>query len=316
MKYKSYLILFFAFFCCFFTTQVFATRVIVGDTASTSNDYNPFYSAYDYVYEANLYLLEELPASFTIYRLDWYNYYAELTTLSNVKIYLKNVTFDTIPVQDWTTIKSSATLVYSGSITFAGLGWGGVNLSSTFSYNSSYNLLMLTEMTAGSGGGSYKYSSLQPQTHGRLSQDGSAPTDPFYGSNDRVNIMLSNNAAPDAPEIDTPTVDEIYVTSFIAKWICPGAATNYRLDVSTDSAFGSFVTGFNNKSCGNVASCSVTGLTQNTTYYYRVRAYNSYGTSASSQIAMIRTYTTPEAPAPLPATNGRYNKFHSKLDKD
>ena len=217
--YKKIINLIIIFFLAilFFSQTVSATRVIVGDTASTNYDYNPFYSGYDYVYEANLYLLEELPASFTIYRLDWYNYYAGPTTLSSVKIYLKNVSFDTIPEQDWTTIKSSATLVYSGSITFAGKGWGGVNLSSTFSYNSSYNLLMLTEMTSSSGGGLYTYSNLQPATHGRLNENGAAPTGTFYGYNDRVNIMLSNNVAPEAPEPDTPTVDEIHVTNFIAK---------------------------------------------------------------------------------------------------
>jgi hypothetical protein len=71
-------------------------------------------------------------------------------------------------------------------------------------------------------------------------------------------------------------------SSFTANWSASAGATGYYLDVSTSSTFASFVTGFNNLSVSNVVTYSVTGLTHSTTYYYRVRAQNSCGTSISS----------------------------------
>jgi phosphodiesterase/alkaline phosphatase D-like protein len=71
-------------------------------------------------------------------------------------------------------------------------------------------------------------------------------------------------------------------TSFSANWNTTLGATGYFLDVASDLAFTTFVSGFNNLSVGNVLTYTVTGLTPTTTYYYRVRASNSSGTSGNS----------------------------------
>jgi transcriptional regulator CtsR len=52
----------------------------------------------------------------------------------------------------------------------------------------------------------------------------------------------------------------------------------------------------------NVTSYSDTGLSNNTTYYYRVRAYNSAGNSAYSNEASATTGTVPSAPSNLTVT--------------
>lgn len=52
----------------------------------------------------------------------------------------------------------------------------------------------------------------------------------------------------------------------------------------------------------NVTSYSDTGLSDNTTYYYRVRAYNSAGNSAYSNEASATTGTVPSAPSNLTIT--------------
>jgi len=57
-----------------------------------------------------------------------------------------------------------------------------------------------------------------------------------------------------------------------ANWNAYTDATNYYLDVSTNALFSSFVAGYNNRSVGNVTSHEINGLTENTQYYYRVRA--------------------------------------------
>ena len=65
----------------------------------------------------------------------------------------------------------------------------------------------------------------------------------------------------------------IAATSFTANWTAPAIGTvdnNYRLDVSISSTFASAISGSPFTVAGT--SYSVTGLSQSTTYYYRVRA--------------------------------------------
>ncbi len=85
-------------------------------------------------------------------------------------------------------------------------------------------------------------------------------------------------------------------TGFTAEWSRVTHATGYYIDVATDSAFTSFVSGYQNLDVGTPTSVAVTGLTVDTTYYYRVRAYNSAGTSANSNTITV-TVLTPVAPA-------------------
>ena len=66
-------------------------------------------------------------------------------------------------------------------------------------------------------------------------------------------------------------------------------ATNYRLDVSTSNSFTNYVPGYNNLDVGNTTSYPVTGLSPNTTYYYRVRTYNGCATSANSNVKSVQT---------------------------
>jgi len=59
--------------------------------------------------------------------------------------------------------------------------------------------------------------------------------------------------------------------------------------VSTSSTFVTYVPGYQNLDVGSVTSRSVTGLTPNTNYYYRVRAYNVGGTSPNSNVIRVKT---------------------------
>ena len=80
----------------------------------------------------------------------------------------------------------------------------------------------------------------------------------------------------------------VQTTSFSANWGAVAGATGYRLDVATDSGFTAFVTGYNNLNVGNVTTYSVnSNITDNTTYYYRLRAYNGSANSASSNTISV-----------------------------
>jgi len=75
--------------------------------------------------------------------------------------------------------------------------------------------------------------------------------------------------------------------SFMANWNSSAGATGYRLDVSTNSLFGSFVSGYQDLDVGNVLSWNVSGLSGSPTNYYRVRAYNTNGTSGNSTTIVV-----------------------------
>jgi hypothetical protein len=105
------------------------------------------------------------------------------------------------------------------------------------------------------------------------------------GTGPSQTLAITVNPLPSAPTANNAT--GISTTSFTANWNSVPVATGYYLDVSTDAGFSSFVPGYNNLNVGNVTSYNVSGLTTCGTYYYRVRAYNTCGISANSNIISV-----------------------------
>lgn len=81
----------------------------------------------------------------------------------------------------------------------------------------------------------------------------------------------------------------VTASGFRANWFERPTATGYRLDVSTEFNFTSFVPGYNNKFTGNELFHDVVGLEPGVTYYYRIRAYNLAGTSDQSNRITVGT---------------------------
>jgi len=122
----------------------------------------------------------------------------------------------------------------------------------------------------------------QPQRWKHVSgreEDVQAP--PIYRSPSAVQANPSDISRSSIPVISTGS-------TFFARWASASAATGYRLDVSQQESFNSYVDGYRDLDVGNMTGRVVTGLSPGTKYYYRVRAYNAAGTSADSQ-AMVGT---------------------------
>jgi hypothetical protein len=81
-------------------------------------------------------------------------------------------------------------------------------------------------------------------------------------------------------------------SSFMATWEPVSGAKGYLLDVSTSSAFDSYVDGYHDLDVGDTTGRVVTGLNRNTTYYYRVRGYDVAGAAGYMQTMSIATEST------------------------
>ncbi|MBU1012090.1 MAG: fibronectin type III domain-containing protein, partial [Bacteroidetes bacterium] len=83
-------------------------------------------------------------------------------------------------------------------------------------------------------------------------------------------------------------------TSFYANWSSMTGATGYKLDIATDADFNSKVSGYNDLDIGDVTTYLVnTNITANTSYFYRIRAYNASGTGSYSNTISLTTAHDP-----------------------
>jgi hypothetical protein len=87
----------------------------------------------------------------------------------------------------------------------------------------------------------------------------------------------SSGSPPPAPTATGGT--NATTSSFAANWTGSSGATGYSVDLSTSSGFSSLI--YNGLSVSGT-SYTFTGLSSGQTYYYRVRATNSYGASGYS----------------------------------
>ena len=124
-------------------------------------------------------------------------------------------------------------------------------------------------------------------------------------SNSAQSNVASNAAILTVTVLSAATAnpaEAVISSGFAISWSSVPGATGYRLDVSTDTLFSSFVSGYQNLDVGDVAGATLSGLSADTTYYCRVRAYDSQGIGANSSTMMVTTTAPIVVTTPLIVT--------------
>ncbi len=115
------------------------------------------------------------------------------------------------------------------------------------------------------------------------------------GSTYSSGILANATTLPNAPTITA--VSTFASTSLSANWTAPTSqgseAFTYTVEASTDNTFATGVVSNTSIASSNLTS-SVTSLTPQTLYYFRVKAVNAGGSSAYS--STVSAYTTSSAP--------------------
>ncbi|MFC4875101.1 LamG-like jellyroll fold domain-containing protein, partial [Negadavirga shengliensis] len=110
---------------------------------------------------------------------------------------------------------------------------------------------------------------------------------------------LENNSLPGVPNLINPANASTNVSiTPLLQWAAASAANSYQVQVSTVQNFSSFVFSQSNITALEVAA---SGLSYNTTYYWRVRGINAIGEGNWSTVRNFTTQTEPVTIPPAPS---------------
>jgi phosphodiesterase/alkaline phosphatase D-like protein len=124
-------------------------------------------------------------------------------------------------------------------------------------------------------------------------------------------FTTGTSTLPGVPILAAPASGATGVAlSLTFSWNASTGATSYRFQLSTNSTFGTTV---RDQSGLTGTTLAVTGLSPNTSYYWRVSASNSGGTSAYSSIRSFATLSAESTPPSAIANLVAYNELSTSV---
>ena len=187
---------------------------------------------------------------------------------------------DTFPAI--TTPPRSQSVVLGGSVTFSVTATGN-----SLSYQWRKSAQGSTTDIPGAIGATYTISSAKYSDDGTYMVLVRNSKGAVTGGGGTLIVTTPVATAPPAPTARAAT--SVSSSGFTANWSAVSGVTGYILDISTSSTFSSFISGYQNVGVGSGLSASVSGLSAGTTYYFRVRAYNTNGVSNNSATITVIT---------------------------
>ena len=126
----------------------FAEGLMIGDGGSTTDQYLPSYSYYNYTLSQQIYTVEELGSAGLISSIAFFN--GGSTKTRSYDVYLVSTTKSTFSgATDWVTVTSD-NLMFSGSVEMTANDWTTIEFNTPFVYDGVSNLVLVVDDNTGS----------------------------------------------------------------------------------------------------------------------------------------------------------------------
>ncbi len=185
--------------------------ITIGEGTATYYNY-PINMYFNYSLTEQIYTADEIGFAGTINSISFYYNYTYSFSLSNVTLYMKNVTRDSFSSNTDMEPLSTDDIVWNGTFAASGAGWMTINLNTPFEYDGTSNLLVAAyDGTSGYPGSSYKFrtttctgnkaiqwysDSYCPAPYNTGSGYSGNKTVNSYRNNIQINITPSSNPKP------------------------------------------------------------------------------------------------------------------------
>ena len=276
----------------------FTTHCLSGGdpfTEGTISTYSiPLNNYYDYTYSQQIYLASEMGGAATIDSIAfYYNYGTPSTEKTNVTLYLGHTTQSTFSGTSNYIPVSSLTQVYTGHMN-CHQGWNTFVFTTPFQYNGTENLVVAVDDNSGDyDGSSYVFLAHNAGASRTVHyyDDGTniSPSDPtstepnMTTSTNRSNVKFfipcDNTVSCVAPNIYVSGVD---ANSITVAWAPGNTETSWDMEYSTDG------TNWTSEGAVTTSPYTISGLTDNTDYFIRIRSICG-GTYSDYSLASART---------------------------
>ncbi len=287
------------------TAAAWADEKFIGTDITNATYSYPVYATYNYSVSQQIYTTTQLGSDpFNIMSIGFRNNNSTIVK-RQVDIYMMETDKSSFSsTSDWVAV-SADNLVFSGEVTFAAAGWNTIDLTSSFAYTGSKNVLLVVndktgeKMSASSFSAYCRYTK-QLSNYQCLYKSNSTSYDPSNMTDngtrsDRVNQLrlITGAAACDRPT----SVATSNITAFSAtvQWEGSGSAWNLQYKANTSTTW-TEVNGLTSK------SYTLEGLDPEATYQVRVQTVGNDGVSLWKGLTFTTAASSIATPTNLACT--------------